>query len=359
MPNLMRMLTDGISEGIPALQNAATSAAQAIADPLGKLDMSNASSVDKYARLILDKGDALSAIDNEYKPQIDALNRQMADAGTREERMALQRQLQQLEDAYAQKRDATTKSYDDQITAFKNGTTTLTNINAQATATNTAITNAGAAGAVNAFTQMAQNIAGQAQMLAQNVKLAWNDMWTTLTAATTQALTAIVSAMTAGSAQLVNTLTAMIATLKAMFTQLATDARTWGANLGEMFADGLRSKLAEVEAIAKQIAATVNSYVGFHSPAERGPGADADTWAPNFMRMFTDGIVNARPALQAALSGVAMDMNFAVGGGYAGVAPVAGGGRAPIIVNITYNGGSRSELDKFARDVQAIIRNAQ
>lgn len=352
MPNMMSMFTDGILAGIPELQNAATSAAQAIADPLGKLDLSDASSVDKYARLILDKGDALRDLDNTYKPQIDELARKIVDDDTltNAERAALVKQHNALKAEYDEKRKATEASYNEQIDVMKNGTTALTNVNASATATNTTITKNGAAAVVNAFTLMSQTIAGQAQNLAQLVKLAWNDMWTTLTTATTQALGIIVAAITAGTTQIMNALGVMAQALKAMFTQLANDARTWGANLGEMFADGLRSKLAEVEAVAKQIAEVVNSYVGFHSPAERGPGADADTWAPNFMRMFTDGIVGARPALQAALNGVAMDMNVAVGGGYAGVAPVAGGrGQTIVYATFVYQGGGRnSDFERFA-----------
>jgi uncharacterized protein YceK len=52
----------------------------------------------------------------------------------------------------------------------------------------------------------------------------------------------------------------------------------------------------------------VKNILGFHSPAREGPGSDADTWAPNLVKMFASGIEggagDARTAAHSVISGV-------------------------------------------------------
>ena len=70
---------------------------------------------------------------------------------------------------------------------------------------------------------------------------------------------------------------------------LAEDAFTWGADLGQNYADGIRSKIAEIEAAVK--AATKPIYDNMHhSTPEKGPLKDDDTWAPDFVTQFARGL---------------------------------------------------------------------
>lgn len=67
-------------------------------------------------------------------------------------------------------------------------------------------------------------------------------------------------------------------------------AHIWGANLGKMFADGVSSQAGLVAAAANNLMSQVASLMAFQSPTEEGPGSDSDTWAPNLVKMFADGI---------------------------------------------------------------------
>lgn len=53
---------------------------------------------------------------------------------------------------------------------------------------------------------------------------------------------------------------------------------------------------------ASNVAHAVAQFLGFHSPAEEGPGAEADVWAPNLMKMFAAGIEEYTPLVQSALA---------------------------------------------------------
>lgn len=109
-------------------------------------------------------------------------------------------------------------------------------------------------------------------------------------------------------------------------------ATDWGKNLIQNFIDGISGMADKLKQAAINTLGGLAKVLGFHSPAEEGPGADADTWAPNLMRMFTQGLTNATPALTdaatAAMAGVRGALSGAVGAGIGvnGVSPQAGSG---------------------------------
>ena len=68
------------------------------------------------------------------------------------------------------------------------------------------------------------------------------------------------------------------------------DARNWGRNLIQNFIDGINAMIGKVKDAVTKVADTVADHLGFHSPAKKGPGKDADKWMPNLMDMMADGI---------------------------------------------------------------------
>ena len=83
--------------------------------------------------------------------------------------------------------------------------------------------------------------------------------------------------------------------VKQEFTAVSGSAFGWGANLGAMFTAGLMSKIGALKAAAASAMEGVKAVMGFHSPTEEGPGSDADTWAPNLIEMFAQGIRDTAP----------------------------------------------------------------
>lgn len=70
------------------------------------------------------------------------------------------------------------------------------------------------------------------------------------------------------------------------------DARNWGRNLIQNFIDGINAMIGKVKNAVTKVADTVADRLGFHSPAKKGPGKDADKWMPNLMDMMAEGIEN-------------------------------------------------------------------
>ncbi len=88
-------------------------------------------------------------------------------------------------------------------------------------------------------------------------------------------------------------------------SSLASQAWKWGANLLGEFGDGIRSRINYLRDMASNAVDSIKRILGFHSPAKEGPGKDADTWAPNLMKMYTEGIRAGIPDIKTVIDNVA------------------------------------------------------
>lgn len=90
-------------------------------------------------------------------------------------------------------------------------------------------------------------------------------------------------------------------------TGIFDDAYKWGANVISELIKGIESKGKALAKAASNAAATIAKFLGFHSPAEEGPGHDADKWMPNLINMMSHDIelgVNKIKNATAKLSAV-------------------------------------------------------
>jgi TP901 family phage tail tape measure protein len=96
------------------------------------------------------------------------------------------------------------------------------------------------------------------------------------------------------------------------FANLGKNALQWGANLLEMFIQGIKDKIASLKKGLIYAAGQIKKFLGFHSPAEAGPGATAHKWAPNLMGMYANGIIAGTPGLRRAALGAALAISTAM-----------------------------------------------
>lgn len=108
------------------------------------------------------------------------------------------------------------------------------------------------------------------------------------------------------------------------FTTLASNATTWGENFVKMFAQGITNDVNLVKNAVTNVMNGAKAILGFHSPAEEGPGADADTWAPNLMAMFAHGILASAPDLQNAAVAALLGVRAALTSGLTGATVTTG-----------------------------------
>jgi len=97
----------------------------------------------------------------------------------------------------------------------------------------------------------------------------------------------------------------LISILQSGFQNLTSGAVQWGKNLIQGFVDGINSMIGSVEHTASNIANTVKNFLGFHSPSKKGPGSDANKWAPALVEMFAAGLIDGTPKVEAAVQQLA------------------------------------------------------
>lgn len=112
---------------------------------------------------------------------------------------------------------------------------------------------------------------------------------------------------------------------KEKILSIVDTAREWGRNFIDNIVAGIRSAIDAVKRAGGAVATALMRFLGFSSPTEEGPGRYADRWAPNFMRMYAEGILSNVGMVKAAVATVAESL----AGVTAAPAPVfAGGGGA-------------------------------
>lgn len=67
------------------------------------------------------------------------------------------------------------------------------------------------------------------------------------------------------------------------------EAKEWGKDLISGFTEGIKSKWKQLKDVCSQTASKIKSFLGFSVP-EEGPLSDADTYGPDFMTLYADGI---------------------------------------------------------------------
>jgi phage-related protein len=82
----------------------------------------------------------------------------------------------------------------------------------------------------------------------------------------------------------------------------ADKAVDWGKNLIKSFVNGIVSMANNVAGAVGGIAQKVLEFLGFHSPTKEGPGQEADQWAPNFIKMYTEGLRAGIPQIEGVVS---------------------------------------------------------
>lgn len=71
---------------------------------------------------------------------------------------------------------------------------------------------------------------------------------------------------------------------------LNAEMKTSGENMTRMFADGISNNSGQVESSVNDMTLFISDNLEHHSPAKAGNLQNDDTWMPNMMQMFADGI---------------------------------------------------------------------
>lgn len=134
----------------------------------------------------------------------------------------------------------------------------------------------------------------------------------------------------------------VITNVKNGFNGLVEDAKEWGSNLLKNFIEGITSMFDSLKNTVTNAIGIVADHLGFHSPTKLGPGRDADKWAPNFVKMFAEGLQVNLPQISKASTKFASDLVTPINlSNPEAISAVGSGGN---VFNITINGSNADEI---------------
>ncbi|GHO44513.1 phage tail tape measure protein [Ktedonospora formicarum] len=105
-----------------------------------------------------------------------------------------------------------------------------------------------------------------------------------------------------------NAASSAIDSAKSALTGLGSWALSSGQNLMSMLAQGIKNGVSWVNDAINSTVASIKDKIGFHSPTKEGPLSDSDTYMPNMMRMFAQGIHDNEYLVTGAMGNVATGM---------------------------------------------------
>ena len=139
---------------------------------------------------------------------------------------------------------------------------------------------------------------------------------------------------------------------------LITDALDWGKNLIGNIGKGITGGMGGLGNVLGNVGSSIAGFLGFHSPTKLGPGREADTWAPNLMKMYAQGLTGSIPLLATAASCAATALaNGLAGGGTASNSNLAlaggGGGTSTTTINANFpNATNKDEIKAALLELQ-------
>jgi len=159
------------------------------------------------------------------------------------------------------------------------------------------------------------------------LQAAWNTevrgmsiIWNTLSGYAQTAWNAVTGVFSSVWGTISGILGGLWSSISGWFSNLAGQFLTWGGNVISQFIQGIKDKIAGIGTALAGAAQTVANFLGFHSPTKEGPGRDADKWAPNFVNMYSNGLLNGIPQIQDAVDNLVKPVAIGVKGAGVGTA---------------------------------------
>ena len=130
----------------------------------------------------------------------------------------------------------------------------------------------------------------------------------------TNTLNAIVQTITAKVTAVKQILVDLKTNITNIFKGLISDALHWGSDMIENFKNGIMSKMQGVLDSVRNMAQAIKDMMHFSEP-DKGPLKDFNSWAPDMMKQYAQGIENGRYLVQRAVSDVTADVAVMERGG--------------------------------------------
>lgn len=134
---------------------------------------------------------------------------------------------------------------------------------------------------------------GDWEGLGERIKDIWSGMWNAIKGVVQGAWNLLESAFKS-----------LYDNIAGWFSDLVSDAVSWGKNMIQGFIDGIKSMISKVKSAVSSVTSAVSGFLGFNSPAKEGEGRHIVKWGYNMIDGFIEGMQRAMPELQTSAKAI-------------------------------------------------------
>lgn len=140
------------------------------------------------------------------------------------------------------------------------------------------------------------------------IKAIWQGDWEQVGTILSEAWIKIQNSINLAKAKVIKLIVNLLTNIKNKFVEIKDAALGWGRDMISNFANGIQEKMHALLDKVKSMAAEIKSYIHFSQP-DKGPLKDFNTYAPDMMKQYAEGIEANKYLVKQAVSDVAMDVN--------------------------------------------------
>lgn len=119
-------------------------------------------------------------------------------------------------------------------------------------------------------------------------------------------------------AQIPGLVTQIVEAFADLGVQLGASAVTWASDMIDSFVGGITANMSKFGDAAASLASEVKDFIGFSEP-KRGPLSNFHTYAPDMIDLFTEGLEEGTPQIQASMESMLSIPDASMSGGLATV----------------------------------------
>lgn len=167
-----------------------------------------------------------------------------------------------------------------------------------------------------------------------------SSQWQSLSGLARSAWSAVTGVFQSAWGSISGALSGLWSNISGWFSNLGGQMLSYGENLIKSLAQGITNAAGAVSSAASNVASNIEKFLGFHSPAQAGPGAHLLEWPKNMLASYGKAMEGAIPQLQSSLNLVMHPVASSLSGQNGsprGLSGASGGGAGQYIIVNTYN----------------------
>lgn len=158
------------------------------------------------------------------------------------------------------------------------------------------------------FTNAWSTISSKLSSIKTTVSTGFSNVYSTVTSKISSIKSSITNGFNSAKSAVSNAVSGIWSSVSGTFSNLVSNAWTWGADICENMASGIRNMAGSVWDSVSGLAGDIRDYLGFSEP-EKGPLSNFHTYMPDMLELMAEGINKNKSIALDAVSDLAQGIS--------------------------------------------------